>query len=288
MRNGYNGCRLLFSNSGNLVGVSTGSDACAEHECGAKDLFEALTPGPSREAEVVRRLRANDPVALPHLLESRRIVAPQKLQLMVRESQDSRDHPEALWGFCAQNELTLDWAERSMRFHERSAFGLDANARGAWDCGSFAIRVRGAKYVDALKAFHEGATAGDVVFAGAFFRQSDADAPGGVVLARESFLSVDDRKALAVAQVQFESKLRLRARDDTDKLNRELRSLCNGQSIGYLWAVWADASEQDVMYALNPGYGVKALYYGPYTRQQLVDWVKGGMRYELKPARKAA
>lgn len=41
MRKGYEPC-LAFDHNDRLVAIATGSDACAEHECGSKPLREAL------------------------------------------------------------------------------------------------------------------------------------------------------------------------------------------------------------------------------------------------------
>ena len=109
------------------------------------------------------------------------------------------------------------------------------------------------------------------------------------MLADTRFLSDDDRKEIANAQTAFESKLRLKARDDSQEFSRQLAALLKGKGrLGYLWAVWADPTEAAVLYALNPEGVGKAQYYGPYTKEQLLDWARSGMAYELRPLQKAA
>jgi hypothetical protein len=279
MRRGYES-KLVFSKSGNLVAFATGSDHCAEHECGSKPLMSALTDSRVSEEWALAELRKGKTPVYPDILESKRISSfPQQLQFIVTAG----DVPEAWLGY---DRHTLTDYSNELRFYDLK--DQDPNVAGAWDERSFAIRVRGKKYVKALKAFHQSLLAGNVAFAGTFFKR-DGDRLGGVVLADLTKVSDDDRKAVKVAQEKMESGLRLKARSEADVLTRTLAEAL-GRYVGFLWPVWKDHQvDGEVVYAMNPGYDINADYYGPYTKEQLLNWAKGKCSYQLSPEfRKAA
>ena len=269
--------RLVFTKSGNLVAIATGSDACAEHECGSKDLMSAMTNQFADEETLVKALKKGRAVTYPSVLECKRVVRmpADQFQFVVVEGET----PEAWLGLARH---PLQGYENELQFHRGFSKDVDTNVAGAWDSQSFALRVRGAKYVKALKAFHDAMQRGEVVFAGTFLKRTE-ERLGGVILANRKFLSDEDLAGVATAQQDYESKLRLKARDDSRELQGQLQQLLDGKGIGYLWAAWSGPDESSVVYCLNPGYGIKAQYYGPYTRAQLLDWVRAKMAYELRP-----
>lgn len=277
MRNG-NEASLLFSNAGNLVAIATGSDACAEHECGSKELLAALSPqSVTSDEAILSRLRKGKAVEYPSLFEQKRITnLPAGYQFIVVDG----EVPEAWLGY-ARHPLT-EYAHE-LRFPGDYRTNVDHDVAGAWDSRSFAVRVRGQKYVKALKAFDEALRRGDVMFAGTFLKRPKTQL-AGVMLANRNFISDEDRAELSKAQREYESKLRLKARDHSQELRLQVEKILGGKSsIGYLWAAWSDEQETTVVYRLNPGYGIKAQYGGPYTREQLLDWARAGMAYELRP-----
>ena len=72
MRRGFSP-RIYFEN-GHLVAISTGSDACAEHECGSKELLTELCEQYANEAKIIEQLKRGECVKYPELLETKRIV----------------------------------------------------------------------------------------------------------------------------------------------------------------------------------------------------------------------
>jgi hypothetical protein len=270
----------LLWNDGRLVAFGTGSDACAEHECGSKPMLQALTDGISQDEVLVDALRRAKTVVYPSLLEQRRITNHGLLQFI--ETPAAADAPcEAFFGFC-RHPLTEYRDELSFP-HPAFSRGMNVNLAGAWDEQSFAIRVRGEQLVTALRHFYEGTRKGHGVFAGLFLKEPRLT---GVIIADERYLTDEHRTGLSRAQAEHESKLRLRARDDSDALLREMekafpKDAKQSPHPGYLWVVWADKTESEILYALNPGYGIPAGYYGPYTRQQLLDWAASGYSYHL-------
>lgn len=278
MRRGYDS-RFLTNEKGQLVAFATGSDHTAEHEQGSQPLQNALSQEASLEAQVMQELRAGRTPRYPSVEERKRIVSNLDAVQFIEVPGTTTNPPQALLGFAPRplhnfkDELTFPSSIREVE---------DRDVTGAWDTRSFAIRVRGADKVAALREFHEALKAGKVAFAGTFM--PDEPRLRGVVLARLDLLPDSIRESMAKAQRAYESKMRLKARDDSAALTREMLNGCGRRltHFGYLWAVWKDAEESEVVYRLNPGYGFKAQYGGSYTRQQLLDWAAAGFGYELR------
>jgi hypothetical protein len=285
MRRG-NDPMLVFSKSGNLVAIATGADACAEHECGSKPLLEALCVQPANDAKIIAELKAGKTVTYPDLLESKRITRfPASLQWI--EAAEAGREPEACFGLANS---PIDFTRHELELFDRFSGTRDKDVAGAWDEGSFAIRVRGQKYVAALREFYKALRDGKVAFAGLFFKRDPLHL-SGVILADTRYLSDEDRQAIAVAQKKHEASLRLKARSEADMLMYQLSQKLRGThigGIGFLWPIWGDANESTVVYALNPGYQVNASYYGPYTKEELLAWGEAKGAYRLVPKRQAA
>jgi hypothetical protein len=280
MRRGYNAA-LVFDVAGHLVAIATGSDACTEHECGSKSLMSALCEQLNVDGAVVAALKAGRSVLYPDLLQSKMITR-QVTQVQFREIKS--DPPQALLGF-AQN--PLERYVDDLQFLSLESDIRDNTVVGAWGENCFAIRVRGEAYVAALREFHAALLNKQVAFAGTFFKRS-SQSLSGVILADTRYLSDADRSEIAEAQKKHESNLRLKARDESDRISGELNRLSGKRYSGYLWAVWKDREESDVLYALNPGYQVRAQYYGPYTKEELRAWAEAQCAYDLKPTPRAA
>ena len=285
MRRGFDPM-LIFTNSGNLVAIATGADACTEHECGSKPMLEALCAQPADDAKVIAALKGGKTVMYPNLLESRRITRlPNTLQWL--ESAQAGKEPEACFGLANS---PLDFKRHELEFFNHASGTRDKDVAGAWNESSFAIRVRGQKYVAALREFYKALREGKVAFAGLFFKR-DRVHLSGVILADTRYLSDEDRTAIVIAQQKHESSLRLKARSESDQLmyelSTELRATHIG-GIGFLWPIWSDANETAVVYGFNPGYRVNADYYGPYTKDELLAWGQAKASYRLASKRKAA
>lgn len=287
--------KLVFTQSGNLLAFSTGSDACAEHECGSKELMSQLCNQAENDANVVAELKrraqgkktlverivGQNDVEYPNILESKRIVKnPESLRFIEKEGKE----PEAILSLSRH---AIGFDSRELQFRTFISKWGDKDAIGAWDERSFALRVRGKKYVKALKAFYEDMKASKVVFAGTFMKSRDLS--GGVILANSKFFGEEIKEDIRKAQTEHENNLRLKAADDTRELLQEMREACGNENSypGYLWVRWIDEQENGLAYCLNPSHDSQADYIGPYTRQQLLDWAKAKYSYKLTN-RKAA
>ena len=281
-----NYANLILTASGQLIAFATGADACAEHEGGSRRLMSTLCNQYANEGIIVSSLKKGDIVTCPDLLESKRIV---KTPPQLRFIEKSGETPEAIL-YLADYEVDFNY--RHLHFSDFESKYRDPNVAGAWDDKNFAIKVRGDAYVNALREFNEAIKEGKVVFAGSFFKRDTENGIGqlsGVIMANSSYFTEEDKAAIARAQVEYESDLRLKARDDCKSVQDKMRELSGQQnSPGYIWIRWKDQAETDVVYCLNPGYRVNADYWGPYTRQQLLDWAGKKYSYRLSPMRLAA
>lgn len=273
MRKGMN-ASLVFDDARNLVAIATGSDACTEHECGSKPLMSRLCSAPADDVKIVAAIKAGKTVAYPNLLASKLINQfPSELQWV-----DSLEPtPDAAFGFADRPLLS---SPEDLRYSSWASPTHDNDVAGAWDERSFAIRVRGERYVTALRGFYQDLRLGQVMFAGLFFERRGRHLTG-VILANTRYLTANDHAELAKAQARYESMMRLKARDDSAQLMHEMRQVSGtGGHFGHLSAVWKDSTESEVLYNLNPGWQVKA-HYGRYTRTELQAWAAAKFSYLL-------
>lgn len=280
MRQGFDSM-FVTNNRGEIVAIATGADYCAEHECGSKPLMEALTvSGDSdEEADFLKAWSKGKKASYPDLLSRKRIVRNLD-QIQVVEV--TGEVPELYVGYEAQGRNLLAYAD-DMRFLKSGAKGQE-DVSGAWDAEGFGFHVRGKKNVALLRKFAEQLKAGHAVFAGTFFKFSGSQRLAGVIIAIEPLFRPEHRAEIKKAQLEYESNLRLKAMSRVDELHQLHRE--RGLPYpGYIWPVWSDSSEGQVLYALNPGYNVRAQYYGPYTVEAMAEWMRSGYSCELQPAR---
>lgn len=285
MRHGYH-ARLAFSNSGNLVAFGTGSDACAEHEIGSRELQDALSNGYAGDDKLLAQLRAGQTVSqFPSVIERKRICKNLDRIQFIEVPGTEEQPPQAILGYV-DGGTNLMYFKKELEF-AHFASDADKDVSGAWCADSFAIRVRGKKYVKALKGFYEALKAGHVAFAGTFYRETfGSDRLNGVILADMRYLDDVSRANMAAAQTKYESELRLKARDDSRPLMHEMSKLAGPRwqhSFLHVSARWKNEVGGEVVYHLNPGREMKAQFGGPYTRQQLLDWAKAGYDTPLAP-----
>lgn len=282
---------LMIDDAGRLIAFATGSQATTEHECGMATLQRGLTStAPLSATTTGADLRAFlagggavDQFAYPDLMASKRIRAGAEHWRFAERVVDGV--PEA--GLVCDVERPVEpfgnpWVERALRLYKN-------DVAGAWDEGSCGFRVRGAERVAQLRSFAAAIAAGEAIFAGTFLRSSRDGAPmGGVIIAIEALLPTDTRAEMVDAQRAFEADVRLHARSRMAELRELWRKLPIGRSILHIWPVWRDrVVDTDVVYAMNPGLGVKAAYYGPYEFEQLRDWLAAGAEDRLQPIKRA-
>lgn len=303
MRQGSN-AQLVFDKHGQIFAISTGSDACAEHECGSKELQAELcgTPDvettpygriraamigaavPKTDDDVVDALRAGQSFVYPSLIDRKRIA--RNLDQLVFAVAEENGQKVAVFGFGYQGENTIRTDHGQLISYNK------ADVVGAWDERSFAIKVYGDKLVKKLQTFANMVKDGDGVFAGTFLTKHGKAELTGVVIALQSALRPEHRKEISDAQAKWEANMRLSARSRAEELariSRDKKVHPHAASPGFIWPVWKDGVvDSEVRYALNPSYQVDAQYWGPYTFEQLHDWIVAAKKFPLKPIRDAA
>lgn len=281
MRKG-NHPEMVLDPKGHLLAIATGADFTSEHEWGSKELMEALTAGaaPDKEA-LARSLKAGKKVAMPDLMASKRIT--RNLSRIAYGERTDKGEREATVVFDAHTALLPfgnSFIDSELSFPR---FSDPKDVAGAWDSRSFGFRVRGEKKVAQLREFVQALRDGKGIFAGTFLKQVGKQHLSGVTIAIEELLRPEHRAEMKKAQAEFESEVRLMAKARTAELLALARGV-TGRSVGHIWPVWKDrVVDGDVMYALNPGYGVDAAYWGPYSFEQLQAWMKAGATSALRP-----
>jgi hypothetical protein len=294
---------ILFNKRGDIFALSTGADACTEHEWGSKKMQEALS-GASvghvlpegfvasaaaslglsktelREDQLVATMRAGKKVEFAPLLERKTLR--HNLDKLVFLRGEEKGKPVAVFGYAPRSSsITLDHRELPFWREEDEVVG-------AWDEETFAWKVRGQRLVDKLERFVEKVRAGDGVFAGTFLKEVHKESLSGVMLALKSDLRPEHRTAIATAQATWEGDQLLKAMSRTDEMRevRHERQKVNSRAClpGHIWPFWkGNVVGGEVLYRLNPGSGVDAQYGGPYTFEQLKDWIVADKKVPLRP-----
>lgn len=276
MRKGFE-AKILYTNNGNLKAISTGSDACTEHECGMGPVIDQLTSYGIAEAATIAALKkpSGKSVSFPSFLAKKRIVTKHPRLLYQTDSAEAILQLDLRRG-TADADVNLRWPGST-----------ETDIVGAWYEQGFAFLVRGKKAVAALHEMYEALQTGKAVFAYDFLPAELRMT--GVVLGIEARLDLNIGRR-ATLQADYEDSLRLKAMDDTDGVLKEMRIATKLENFhfGFLWAVWGDDAKTFLKYRLNPGCNVKADYSGPYTRKELVDWAATRCQYRLAASKLAA
>lgn len=284
MREAMNSCTYLLDKKGRLFAVATGSDACAEHECGTADLQKALcetqTDPSNSERELIKRIRAGKKATYPQVLDRKRITDAGKLQVLTGQSPKGEAYAAVGYYPEPSGRQAVEGALASEIAHI-----FVGTMKGFWDERSFLIIAHGKAIAGKLLEFAEAMKARDVVFAGTFLKVPSFS---GIILARSSLLRPEHRTAIAEAQARWESDIRLKAASQLDDLYAWARQHPEATApwdAGYFWPVWKNQEpDTEVRYALNPGYRVQADYYGPYTLEEIKAWLLAKTSYPLRPA----
>jgi hypothetical protein len=276
---------LQFDPTGTeILAIATGSDACSEHECGSRTLMQALSKGTVIKEDLTRRIRKGEPVTMPALLDLKRAIPAPGLQFVDVAPLIPGGDAQALLGYSTR---PLHDEKSELAFPKTyKGDGRDPDVAGAWCESGFALRVRGQRYVEALKRFYDAMLAGHVVFAGTFMPDAGGRIPArmmsGVVLAREDLFGPDIQQTIEKAQRRFESEIRLKALGAADQLMRGMNDALSAQRrrvhFGHVWPVWIDEAAGTVGYSINPSNGLhdSVKWGGRYTAAQLLCWAKAG------------
>ena len=278
MRKGNNPA-LVFDKKGRLVALATGSDATNEHECGSKELMSALCEQYAGEDHLISQIRDGKTVKFPMFLDIKRITRFPEGLVFEETSGGAGSLPEAIMGY-APNKMALRIYEAELMFPVFQIQNVDKDVAGAWDSRSFAIRVRGEKYVKALKDFYTALRAGKVLFASTFFQRKGMRL-SGVVLANSEYFRPEDFVAIREAEEEYYTRLRLKAHDESREIYRSVCDLLGENYIGHISPFRFDESGTQVLYWFNPDPRLNVGSRGPYSKEAILDWAKANGRYRL-------
>lgn len=222
------------------------------------------------------------PVAFPDLL-AQKVIDSHLEHIHFVEGEDKRlKKPVGLLWFTDQ-QFTPD-----VNYDELSMSKADDEIAGAWDEHGFAFKVVGETLIAKLKAFADKLKAGQGCFAGLFLADIEPHL-GGVIVALHTELRPEHKAAIAKAQEAYENSMLLKSRSRVDELHalayprQDVREP-HLKVPGHMWPVWKDGVVgNEVLYALNPYSGVKARYWGPYSFEQLREWIVAKDKFELVP-----
>ena len=311
MRKGYDPAMFL-NKKGRMFGFCTGSGPCSEHEQGSRSMQEALCrkDGLSDE-QLIKKLRqesaspsasslasasanasslASVPLVYPTLLDRKSLVSDLKRITLLEGTDKKTGEPVAMIHFSANGRApSLEDRELSLEDRELS-LGYQKTVAGAWDPHGFAFKVWGERDVKRLQAFHTSMLAGNGVFAGTFLKSHDGVLTSGVAIVDRTLLRGEHLAEIKKAQEKWEADMRLKADSKLyafyERFSRARQKDPEARHIdlpGSLWAVWRNEVDGEIAYALNPGYRVKAPYYGPYDLEQLERWTFAEKKFDLVP-----
>lgn len=283
------GSNLIFTKKGNLVGLSTGSDHCSEHEWGIVKLMDSLCAAFESVDEAAKRMRSKNSSIIkkhlemimggfkyPEIIESKRIQKDNSRIFFVEEETSGMScgwlfyHPEIdsaddLYKIAIQFPKTIDGKTKEMV--------------SAWCDYGFIIGVNGRRNIKALRNFHAAMREGHVVFAGKWLNR-DPMHLSGIVLADVRYMSDKDKANIQSAQEKQNSQIRLKAYSDVPELYSMIRESAPNCKC-HLSPRWKDETETDILYWLNPHHGTQAEFGGPYPKEAIVDWIVANGSYKL-------
>lgn len=260
---------------GEFMLISTGCSAWAEHEVGATPLRDALTKGNdvSPAAYAARLSGRDEECRVLYVLERKRLRVTQDDLVLQSEGEGDERLTAIHFGAGSQSRIaSLLGQAREMR---RIVFG-------AWDSAGFFFCTSGERFGDKLTRFHGAICAGNGILAGSFWQGSRSQ-HSGIVIARSDLMRPEHHAMARAAQRQFESDVKLELLSKAAEIKAASRK--RGVTLLAVWPVWSQGAGTDVLYGINPGFGVKAVYGGPYTAQALMDWIESGADYQLAPRR---
>lgn len=272
MRQGMNPV-LVFGRKGEIIGFSTGSDACAEHECGSKEMQEVFCDYSHQVSHPLEKdkslsfkefetlignnqelfekyFKAEVDIEFPSLLARKRLT---KNLDKIEFGTFTDSSGDTVAFLCANS--SSDYAKKSTRFYT-PPFGRsvekfkDDCLYGAWDCKSFYFAMKGEKLIKKFEVFAKKVKEGGALFAGTFYSGSHS----GVLVVLEESLRIEHRVEIEKAQRDYElgcllkmgSKVLKDLNDLKYSLRKESKSSSDPLGWSYLWTVWNPKTSKEM------------------------------------------
>ena len=267
MRKG-NKANVLLDSQGEILAIGTGSDSCAEHECGSMPMQRLfcrpgtpiVSPVTGKQvalSELLIELRGNQQFfdgyfngtlnfEFPQLLERKRI-------------SNNLDRIAFGMGVCREGEpigilacnTDLAYAEKKLNyFGTQSVFNdknrawdrTEAHVAGAWDEETFALAVKGEELIAKLGRFAKKLQLGQGLFAGTFLRTGEGADLEGVIVMDIAGLKPEHRVEIDKAQDEFEATLVLNSHEASTRVN-QANQTHRGLGHSFVWNVWHPEEE---------------------------------------------
>lgn len=204
LRKGYDS-KLIFDRKARLIGFSTGSEACSEHECGSNTLQASLCSGfESLNGKIDRHLNSikanaplSDQICLDTVYKTKRIDKPGSI-LFEEFSENGESFGMIYFG--------ASLADAKREILPISFAGRPLDCSGGWDKSSFAFAVRGQKLISKLKDLFQRIQSNESMFAGTFYEEKGVLHAGVLIIDRSS-LRPEDRQRLKKADVKAKENL---------------------------------------------------------------------------------
>lgn len=275
MRKGYKGGWLIEEKSGTLLGINLGSDYCAEHEWGIKDL--QMAAGIEYDESVFG-------------IDRRRTKLNEKNLLFVNNGKEAGLIIDSAWQLEYRRKKEMkDWAT----YLTYDTYGEEKNLCTAWDGDSLGIRVKTDKYIKKLEQIKEALVKNDAAIwlgGGHVFQNA------GLVIGIVSRIPVHNLQEMYDADLDY-YKLQeaAKATGIEQKIAERNKDVRYPRPYGcHLRASWATGgpgtyhlslprlageapkdrkTKHPVIFWLNPE--TKPAQYGWYTVEELELWLEG-------------
>lgn len=261
MRQATSHVRWLISETGELEGLSCGSDPCSEHEGGIKGLREAFGFKSEFKNGLADRVAQRQPPVL-----------------LMRQYQGDSGQVEA-WVAMGNYRYTNTFSfgegqmpPESPPFFEQVRFPYgNPTLSAAWDSNGVLLLARGRESVQYLEQFYELIERQDLALGNAFTgsRSDWHQKAGGLVFVKASAVP---QELATRALEQDQKEVRLNKAAEKIGLDKEL------SAAGMRWFAlsprWADDQETEVKFWLNP-MEQQDYNYGLFSVDELRQWAKG-------------
>lgn len=260
MRRATSGTEWLLSKRGVVIGISLGSDFCAEHEVGIKGLRSALGVAAKFENGIQDRINTKLPPTF-NFNEYKTPSGEDAAWLIVGSSRYER---------VLANDFPIYLRSESdfMRSLSKNKKDHSDNMVCAWDEDGAIIHVRTTKEVERLKELVQAFEKNGVALGGDLINRQKYFEASGII-----FVIADRVPAEIVKRtlIKDQSKMRLRAAASDLGLEEQLKRA--GKHWYALIPSWKDSKEEDIVFFLNPTDQSK-YQSGSYTPDQLLQWAK--------------
>lgn len=292
MQRGYDPV-IALGRDGMIAGVALGADCTSEHEWGIDDLRSKFCSGGFTTRDLENKLDASGEVpdfdlkTRDHINKNLEGIELVEEDGFVTITTYNREFARPIFHRVGKDKLHS--ADAHYQEEVNKAKGSLATE---WSGQNF--RFCNALYGDEklmkkLRKFHEQIQAQNCAFFSVrcgLWSGREGSIASGLTIVDRTRLSYAQHNYWRVMESELRERLVLRKHSRLDVILQRFRdgelSKHGYIDAGFFWPMWEDKkTKTKVVYGLNPGYQVKADYFGPYTEGQLTRWFDHDMKYKL-------